>query len=130
MEIKPKKFIYENQEKILGIILKELKGLFKNISCKVYLVGSSITGEFGEYEKEYQGHKGSDIDLIIFINQKDIPDNWKYLNTEKSWWKLYHIDKLKINKIKHKIDAMVVKENREKHAVKRIKEIWNPLKIK
>jgi predicted nucleotidyltransferase len=130
MQIKPKKRIYENQAKILEGIKTALLKLYRSLKCEIYLVGSSITGEFGKYLKEFQGHKGSDIDLIIFIKEKDIPSDWKYLNTEKKWWKLYRAGKLVINNNQHKIDVMVVKENQNALARKRMNEIWEPLKIK
>ncbi len=130
MATKPEKIIYKNQKKILQKILKEIKLLLDGIDCKTYLIGSSITGEFGKYKLKYGDHKGSDIDLIIFIAEKAIPTNWKYLNTEKSWWKLYRLGSIEINGELHKIDAMVVKKDMEEYAKKRIKELWKPLIVK
>lgn len=122
MKTKPKKIIYENQEEVHSIIVNYVKNLLPKETIKAYLWGSVVERKFGKYVEKYGSHDGSDIDIIVIINKKDIPLNWKYLNTEKRWWKLYRTKGIEINKIIHKIDLIVVKEGYEDYLEKRIKE--------
>lgn len=130
MKQKPKKIIYENQEEILSKIIKFIKLILDENIKEAYLFGSAVKGEFGRYIEDYKNHQGSDIDIIVFVRNEKTPENWKYLNTEKSFWKLYRAGRIEINGILHKIDALVVKDGIEE--VARKSDIFNGelLKIK
>ena len=127
---KPEKIIYSNQEKIYSKVIKEIKkDLPKN--SEVYLFGSLAERKFGKYVKKYGSHEGSDIDIIVFILKRDIPKHWKYLNVSKTWWSLYRGIKIKIDKITHRTDILLVKEGCEELAKKRMKEKkWKIEKLK
>jgi len=126
---KPEKIIYDNQKEIHDQIFHYLKSLFKDINCEAYLVGSSTTGKFGKYNEIHNDQSGSDIDVVVFL--EEIPSTWEKLDTEKDWWNLYRIGKLKINNTTHFADAMIVKKDKENVAIKKFKELgWNVEKIK
>jgi len=112
------KIIYDDQEKVLEKVILFLKSSFNEDVMEAYLFGSIAEKRFGKYIKKYKGHNGSDIDLVIFLAEENIPKNWKYLNTEKSWWKLYRGGKIEINGTIHKIDVLVVKKGMEEMAKK------------
>ena len=98
---------------------------------EAYLFGSSVTGEFGKYVEKYGEHEGSDIDIMVIIPNNRIPKKWKYLNTEKRWWRLYKIDEVNIDGVPHRLEAIVVKEGQEDFARKRIKELkWKFERLK
>ncbi|MBT3405060.1 nucleotidyltransferase domain-containing protein [archaeon] len=128
---KPKKIIYSNQEEVHQRIIKFVKSQLVPEVKEAYLVGSSTTGEFGKYETSYRNHDGSDIDLVAIVPEDSIPKDWKFLNTERDWWKLYRGGKIQINNILHKLDVLVVKQGMEDFARKRMKELnWKPEKLK
>lgn len=108
--MKPDKIVYENQEKVYERVLdfarKKLKGV-----REAYLWGSLVEGKFSKYEEKYGSHEGSDIDVIVFSD--DVFDNWKYLNTERSWWKLYSGGRVEVDGVAHRLDIMLVKDGRE-----------------
>jgi len=131
MQQKPKKIIYENQEEVHSLIINYLKSILPKDITKAYLWGSAVERTFGKYVEKYGSHDGSDIDVIVIINKEKIPSVWKYLNTEKDWWKLYRGGKIEINKIFHKVDLIVVKEGYEDYLKNKIKEEkWNVELIK
>jgi hypothetical protein len=79
----------------------------------------------------YGSHEGSDIDVIIFIDEKNIPSCWKFLNTEKEWWKLYLGGNIRIDNCIHRIELLIVKKGYEEYLENRIKEKnWKVEKIK
>lgn len=131
MSNKPRKIIYENQKEVHEKIVNYLENLLSDVDCVAYLVGSSITGEFGKYEKPYGVHLGSDMDLVVFVEQEKIPKDWRYLNTEKGWWKLYRLSGVEINGLEHKADAMIVKDGKRDFAFNRMKELgWAPERVR
>ena len=126
---KPNKKLYANQNQILKTVIDLLR---KDIPkhAEAFLFGSLAELKFGKYMKRYKNQEGSDIDVIVFINKKDIPKHWKYLNVSKEWWDLYRGIKIKINSIIHKTDILVVKKGFEKIARQRIIEKgWKTIKI-
>ncbi len=126
---KPEKRIYDNQEDIIETILEKLRKDLPSNS-EAYIFGSVAEKKFGKYVKEYKGHKGSDIDVIVFCSLDAIPSHWKYLNVSKGWWNLYRGIKIKINGTLHKTDILLVKEGFEGVARTRIKEkSWIVIKI-
>src|SRR3989344_1082387 len=128
---KPEKIIYKNQGKIHRKVIDFVKSKLTGDVKEAYLFGSSVTKEFGKYAERYGEHDGSDIDVMIIIPNDKIPKGWKYLNTEKDWWKLYRIDNVNINGIDHKLDAIIVKDGMEDYAVKRIKDLeWDVERLK
>lgn len=121
MKQKPKKIVYEDQEKVHSLIVGYLKSTLPKEVIKAYLWGSAVERTFGKYVEKYGSHEGSDIDVIVIIKKEKIPRQWRYLNTEKNWWKLYRGGKIEINKIFHKVDLIVVKEGYEDYLDNRIK---------
>jgi len=118
MNMEKEKIIYDNQEKVLEKVILFLKSFLNEDIREAYLFGSIVEKRFGKYIKKYKVHNGSDIDLIVFLAEGNILKNWKNLNTEKSWWKLYRGGKIEINGTIHKIDVLVVKKDMEEIAKK------------
>lgn len=126
---KPEKILYKNQDEILQKVINLLK---KDIpqNSEAIIFGSLAESKFGKYTENYKGHEGSDIDVIIFIDRKEIPLHWKYLNVSKGWWDLYRGIKIEINGTIHKTDILIVKEGFEEIARQRIKDKrWKTIKI-
>ncbi len=76
--MKPKKILYENQDKVLEKASKYLIELIRNEPCvkKAFIWASLAEGKFGVYEKEYSGRFLSDIDLVIILEEAaEIPKN-------------------------------------------------------
>ena len=129
--MKPEKEIYENQEEVHDKIVDFVKSILTKDVQEAYLFGSSTTQNFGKYTKKFRNREGSDIDLVVMIDEEKIPKNWKYLNTEKDWWKLYSGGKVNINKTIHEIDLLVVKPGKEDLARERLEKIGGkPEKLK
>ncbi len=129
--MKPEKIIYPNQDKIYI----RLKSFIESNLCpevfEAYITGSVIKRKFGKYTKKYKEHDGSDIDVVVMIPQKDIPSNWKDLNTEGTWWNLYSGGKIEVKGTLHRLDLLVVKEGKEDFTRNRLKELsWELEKIR
>jgi predicted nucleotidyltransferase len=121
--MKPDKIIYENQDDVHDKIISFIKVNLTNDVKEAYM--------FGKYTERYGEHDGSDIDVMILIQNNKVPKNWKYLNTEKEWWKLYRLGKMAINGTTHNLDAIVVKDGMEKYSLDRVKKLgWSIEKIK
>jgi len=109
--MKPKKIIYENQAEVWGNAKKYLLNLISNQPCvKEAIVWASLAeGTFGVYEEEYRGQEGSDIDLVLIIDEEyPIPKQWKFTKIKKSWFDLYSLGKfVHIGHI-HNIDGLLV----------------------
>ena len=119
--MKPDKIIYDNQNEILSKILEVLR---KELNSEAYIFGSLARKEFGKYVEKYDGHDGSDIDVVFFGDK----GKWKYLNVSKGWWDLYRGPKIEINGTIHKVDLVIVKKGCEQKAREKIKE-WKVIKI-
>lgn len=131
MEQKPEKIIYENQEEIYTKIFNFIKSILPAEVTEAYLWGSTVERKFGRYSQKFGSHEGSDIDVIIIIPREKIPENWKYLNTEKDWWYLYRGGKIDISGMIHLVDLLVVKKGKEEYIKNRIKEKnWKVERIK
>lgn len=115
------KIIYKNQEKIHDKIISFLKSKLNNVS-EAYLFGSLVNRQFGKYKEKTDTHEGSDVDVILIMPESKIPNNWKYLNTERKNWKLYKCGKININKTPHRLDFVIVKEGRELNVKKDIEK--------
>ena len=76
----------------------------------------------GNILKKYHNREGSDIDIALFIDNNKIPEEWKYMKAERSWWKCYHCGKIKIKELVHPIDVIIVKSGKEEYTRQRIKE--------
>lgn len=126
---KPRKILYPDQEKVLRRIVRLLK---KDIprNSEAILFGSLAESKFGRYTESYNGHEGSDIDIIMFVDKGQIPKHWKYLNVSKGWWDLFRGIKIEIAGITHKTELLIVKEGFEEFAKQRIREKqWKTIKI-
>ncbi|MAG50557.1 hypothetical protein CL621_02870 [archaeon] len=125
---KPNKKIYKNQGDVLKKFKKFIAPLFEKFKEieKAILWGSLAREEFGLYEKEYNGHCGSDIDLIIFLRKNSkIPENWKDLGIHELWFNVYKDNSFryfKYNKNIHKVDLIIIKNNKKKEAMKKLKD--------
>ncbi len=127
--IKPEKILYDNQEaiqeKIISLLQKDIP-----LNSEAIIFGSLAELKFGRYTEKYNGHEGSDIDVIIFIKNELIPKHWKFLNVSKGWWDLYRGIKIEINGFIHKTDILVVKTGFENFARQRIIDNhWKTIKI-
>jgi len=127
---KPPKEPYTNQEEIHNQIVSFLESQLKGTNCEAYIFGSLATRKFGRYTRPYKGQDGSDVDLVVFINQKDIPETWIDLNTEKTWWRAYESGKITVNNTQHVIIPIVVKPGMENYARNRMRELnWTIEKV-
>lgn len=128
--IKPDKIIYENQDVIHDEIVDFVRSKLTEDVKEAHLFGSAVNKQFGRYVEKYQSHQGSDIDVLIIMPNDKIPKGWKYLNTEKDWWRLYFLGSIAINGTIHKLEAIVVKEGKEDYSLNRIKELsWKVERI-
>ncbi len=110
---KPEKYIYPDQEEIKIKILDKFAKIINGINIKgAYLFGSLADNKFGKYSEIYGRHKGSNVNILISMNKKDVPKEWKYVDSEGEV-EIYESGKYKIGDIKHKIDFFVVSEENE-----------------
>jgi predicted nucleotidyltransferase len=117
---KPSKKHYEDQndafEKFKQFILPRLEGLKGVKEARVW--GSLARGEFGLYSKEYLGQAGSDVDLIVLLEEgARMPTSWKRM-LEKTWFDGYYdrsqnkrYRKFEYGGTIHKVDLLVVKNS-------------------
>lgn len=111
MSNKPNKILYENQDEVWGKAKDFLIEKVKDEPCvQEALVWASLAeGKFGLYEEEYKGQEGSDIDLVIIVDESHpIPRDWSFTTIEKSCFDLYHLGKFVHEGHKHPIDGLVV----------------------
>lgn len=111
MSDKPNKILYENQENIWE---NAKQFLIEIVSSKPAvqeaLVWASLAeGKFGLYEHEHSGQEGSDIDLVVILDDNfKIPESWKFTNVEKSCFSLYRVGKFSYQGHIHPIDGLLV----------------------
>lgn len=110
--MKPKKIIYEDQQEVWREAEKFLQSIVKDKpAVKKAIVWASLAeGKFGLYEEEYQGMEGSDIDLVLIMDEEEIvPEEWAYTGVSKSWFDLYtKLGKFKYKGHIHKVDGLLV----------------------
>lgn len=109
--MKPQKTIYKNQGEIQKKFIEFIQPFLQKYPeiKEAYLEGSLAKGNFGLYEKEYKGHTGSDVDLVLVIDGK-IPSNWKNLEATHPEMKLYKDNEFRkfcYQKNIHKIDLNI-----------------------
>jgi len=122
--MKPKKTLYKNQEDACNKATSYLKTvLSKSKSVKeAYIWASLAEGKFGIYNKPYRDQTGSDIDLVIVMNEPiSIPSDWKSTEIEESWFTLYHLGYFEYQGNKHRIDGLVVIPS--KHDINMMKQL-------
>ena len=128
--IKPDKELYENQEKIFNQIKRKVVEKIPECVSKAYLFGSIIKKEFGKYVVPFGRHKGSNVDVLVVIEKKNIPLKWRYIKQEELW-AIYQGSKLKINELRHRIDFYVVDAKSKEKALKKLMKLnWIPEEIK
>jgi predicted nucleotidyltransferase len=121
--MKPPKILYENQEDAWSKAEVNLKKLLSNCHSvkEAYVWASLAEGKFGIYEKPYRDQIGSDIDLVIVMNEPiQIPKDWKFTKVEKSWFDLYHLGYFDYEGHKHQIDGLIVIPS--KHDIKKMRK--------
>lgn len=122
--MKPNKILYENQEEVWKKARDFLVKLVSKFPCvKIVYVWASLAEEkFGLYEQEYRGLEGSDIDLVIVIDENfSLPSNWHWTHVSKSWFDLYtDIGFFEHEGHKHKIDGLFVFPS--KHSLEKMNE--------
>ncbi|HLC31357.1 MAG TPA: hypothetical protein VJK51_01695 [Candidatus Nanoarchaeia archaeon] len=127
--MKPNKTPYKNQKKIHDLILSELKKSYLNNIKEAYVIGSLVNGNFGVYDEEYEGYKGSDIDVVI-ITEK-INKAWKYEGDFYDWHKAYLAGEIKIEKTRHPIKLLIPINNDIQLFFNKAKELnWKIEKLK
>ncbi len=136
MKDKPPKKVYENQEdafeKFNQFILPRLR---KIPEVKEALVWASLAeGTFGTYVKEYRGQTGSDVDLIILLDEgHEIPKEFRDIECHKSWFDVYIDKRFRHFDYKgndHKVDLLVVKRSELEKAKSRLKGRIKPIYLK
>ena len=124
MSDKPRKILYENQEKIWDSAKQFLKEMVEDKPfVQEALVWASLAeGKFGLYEHEYDGREGSDIDLVVILDEKfQLPESWKFTTVKKSCFDLYHIGKFIHEGHKHPIDGLLVSPSR--HSLQEVRDM-------
>lgn len=109
--MKPPKILYENQEDVWDKAEAYLEKILVKCDCvkEVYVWASLAEGKFGLYEALYRDQIGSDIDLVIVIDEPvNLPKNWEFTQIEKSWFDLYHLGYFEYQGNKHQIDGLIV----------------------
>ena len=121
--MKPQKILYKNQNDIWNKAEAHLKKLLLNSNHvkEAYVWASLAEGKFGIYEEPYKNQIGSDIDLVVVLeNYNDIPKDWKFTKVEKSWFDLYKLGYFEYNGNKHQIDGLIVIPS--KHDLEKMKK--------
>lgn len=103
--MKPNKTPYENQSEIHELIVEILKRDYLNNVKEAYLIGSLANGNFGVYDKEYEGHSGSDVDVVAIPLK--IISKWKYEGEFYDWHKRYNVGEIQIKDTVHPINFMI-----------------------
>lgn len=121
--MKPLKKIYPDQNDVWEQATKFLIDKFSKEECiqEMIIWASLAEGKFGLYEEPYNRMEGSDIDLVIILDEeKPIPPEWNFTTVVKSWFDLYHLGKFVYQGHVHKIDGLVVSPSR--HNMQRMNE--------
>lgn len=115
---KPKKIVYPNQkdtfEKFRKFILPYLKEIPEIKEARIW--ASLAEGKFGTYEEEFRGQTGSDVDLVLLLEEgKEPPKEFKDINVHKSWFNGY-IDKrfrhFDYDGNDHQVDVLLVRRDK------------------
>lgn len=117
MSNKPDKILYKSQRMVWKKAEKYLVNLVKPHKCvsEAVVWASLAEGQFGLYEEEYRGREGSDIDLVILIDEKhSLPNEWKFTAIEKSCFDLYRLGSFIYNGNTHEIDGLLVFPSKHK----------------
>ncbi len=120
---KPPKKLYKNQTDVWNKALPVLEQVLKKSDSvkEAYVWASLAEGKFGLYEETYQGREGSDVDLVIVMNEPaDIPTAWEDTTIRKSFFDLYKVGMFTYDGHKHPIDGLVVFPSR--HDLTKMKE--------
>ncbi len=126
--MKPKKILYQDQEKIRKEILTEIKEKKLQTITEAYLIGSLAEGTFGIYEQEYEGQTGSDIDIVAL--PLTIPPTWKNEGEGYGWHTRYRGDIIRVENNEHHINVMVPFQNNIGLFWKIAKELeWRCIKL-
>lgn len=122
--MKPNKVLYENQEDVWKAARKFLLDLVKDKpAVKKAIVWASLAeGKFGLYEGQYRGVEGSDIDLVLIMDEKyPVPEGWHWTTVSKSWFDLYtNMGNFVYRGHKHKVDGLLVFPSR--HSLKKMEK--------
>lgn len=89
---KPQKKLYEDQKDAFERFRKFIVPYLKKIpEIKEASIWASLAeGKFGTYEKEFNGQIGSDVDLVLLLEDNSkIPASFKNLKVDKSWFSGY-----------------------------------------
>ncbi len=84
---KPLKYIYPNQKKVIKDVIAFILPYLKKhpFFKKVWAWGSLSKGLFGVYEAPYREQEGSDVDLLVEVDERfEIPSE---LQENKEWTK-------------------------------------------
>jgi len=136
MRKKPEKKIYENQEDVFEEFNRFILPYLTEIpEIKEAVIWASLAeGKFGTYAKEYRGHTGSDVDLIILLGKgQKIPKEFRDIKCHKSWFDGYINKKFRHFDYKgndHKVDLLVVKRCELEKAKSSLKGRIKPLYLK
>lgn len=107
---KPEKILYEDQEAVFQKAVSQLLSLVHQPCVNQAIVWASLAEHtFGVYKEQYQGKEGSDIDLVIIVDERyPVPKDWKFTKVRKSWFDLYQLGYFMHEKHIHPIDGLLV----------------------
>ncbi|MEK6858931.1 MAG: hypothetical protein AABX53_03400 [Nanoarchaeota archaeon] len=109
--MKPEKILYADQDDVWVKAEDFIKKLLSKSSSvkEAYVWASLAERKFGLYKEPYRNQIGSDIDLVIVMNEPaDIPKSWKFTTVEKSWFSLYNLGYFEYDGNKHQVDGLIV----------------------
>jgi hypothetical protein len=108
---KPEKTLYENQAEVWDSAKRFLTDLIadKPVVQEALVWASLAEGKFGLYAHDHKGQEGSDIDLVIIVDEgAQIPEEWKFTTIRKSCFDLYRLGTFVHEGHKHLIDGLLV----------------------
>ncbi len=108
--VKPEKILYENQEVVFRKAVSQVIPLLRPACVNQAIVWASLAEHtFGVYKEQYEGKAGSDIDLVIIVDERyPIPKEWKFTKVKKSWFDLYQLGYFVHENHIHPIDGLLV----------------------
>ena len=107
--MKPAKTLYPDQDDVWKKAEPVLKDILAQSGTvrEAYVWASLAERKFGLYEEPYSGRVGSDVDLVVVMDEPaDIP--WNYTGVEKAWFYLYELGTFEYQGNSHPVDGLIV----------------------
>lgn len=107
-DIMPQKKNYEDQKEIKDLAKKYALDKLTMVCEEIYIAEDVLNEKFGSYNRPYKRYKGSTVETYIVLKKNlEIPLEWK-VSIIKDNLEKYEIGKIKINGLKHKVNATLI----------------------